>query len=102
MGTLYRNGKVYTGALPLVSAFAVEDGRIVIDVKASPATWINGFADYLKVRASDTLPIPNTDDTLLDLSDAELWIYDNENATIAVPLPKGQSNRFFKVVEQQQ
>ena len=85
-----------------ITGFAVEDGRIVIDVKASPATWINGFADYLKVRASDTLPIPNTDDTLLDLSDAELWIYDNENATIAVPLPKGQSNRFFKVVEQQQ
>ena len=29
MRTLYRNGKVYTGALPLVSAFAVEDGRFV-------------------------------------------------------------------------
>ena len=29
MGTLYRNGKVYTGSLPLVSAFAVEDGRFV-------------------------------------------------------------------------
>ena len=29
MRTLYRNGKVYTGALPLVNAFAVEDGRFV-------------------------------------------------------------------------
>ena len=29
MSTLYRNGKVYTGALPLVSAFAVEDGRFI-------------------------------------------------------------------------
>ena len=29
MRTLYRNGKVYTGAMPLVSAFAVEDGRFV-------------------------------------------------------------------------
>ena len=29
MRTLYHNGRVYTGALPLVSAFAVEDGRFV-------------------------------------------------------------------------
>jgi len=88
------------GELKIIG-FAVEDGWIVIDVNARPATWINGFADYLKVRASDTLPIPNTDDTLLDLSEAELRIHDNENATIAVPLPEGQTDRFFKGVEQQ-
>lgn len=29
MTTLYYNGRVYTGTLPLVSAFAVEDGRFV-------------------------------------------------------------------------
>ncbi len=29
MRTLYRNGKVYTGRLPLANAFAVEDGRFV-------------------------------------------------------------------------
>ena len=29
MRTLYRNGKVYTGALPPVSAFAVEDGKFI-------------------------------------------------------------------------
>ncbi|MBO6041521.1 MAG: amidohydrolase, partial [Oscillospiraceae bacterium] len=29
MSTLYYNGRVYTGELPLVSAFAVEDGRFV-------------------------------------------------------------------------
>ena len=29
MKTLYYNGRVYTGALPLVTAFAVEDGRFV-------------------------------------------------------------------------
>ena len=29
MSTLYYNGRVYTGTLPVVSAFAVEDGRFV-------------------------------------------------------------------------
>ncbi|MBQ2630518.1 MAG: hypothetical protein IJG13_12660, partial [Kiritimatiellae bacterium] len=91
------------GPLPLESLkienFAVEDGWIVIDVKASPATWINGFADHLRIRASETLPIPETDDTLLDMSGAELLIQDGESATIAVPLPDGSRGRFFKVVE---
>ena len=29
MKTVYHNAKVYTGTLPLVEAFAVEDGRFV-------------------------------------------------------------------------
>lgn len=29
MKTIYKNGAVYTGKLPLVEAFAVEDGKFV-------------------------------------------------------------------------
>ena len=28
MKTIYKNGAVYTGKLPLVEAFAVEDGKL--------------------------------------------------------------------------
>jgi hypothetical protein len=87
--------------LPLESLkiddFAVEDGWLVIRVTASPATWMYGFADTLEVRASETLPIPETDDAALDLSGAELRLEDGENATIAVPLGELPPSKFFKV-----
>jgi hypothetical protein len=87
--------------LPLESLkiddFAVEDGWLVIRVTARPATWMYGFADTLEVRASETLPIPETDDAALDLSGAELRLEDGENATIAVPLGELPPSMFFKV-----
>ena len=64
---------------------------------ANPATWLYGFADRLRVRSSESLPIPASDESLLDLSRAELLLEDGENATIAVPLPDGSSSRFFRV-----
>ena len=42
MRTLYCNGRVYTGTLPLVSAFAVEDGRFVFagsDAEGEALGW---------------------------------------------------------------
>ena len=80
-----------------VDGFAVEDGWLVISVTASPATWLYGFADTLKIRASETLPIPDTDDALLDLSEAELWLSGDDKATIAVPLREGFGDKFFKM-----
>ena len=77
--------------------FAVEDGWLAVSVKADPATWLYGFADRLEVRSSDSLPIPDTDDALLDLSGAEFDLLDASNATIYVPLPAGRDCRFFKV-----
>ena len=77
--------------------FAVEDGWLAIRVTASPATWMYGFADTLEVYASETLPIPETDDAALDLSGAELRLADGENATIAVPLGELPPSKFFKV-----
>ena len=31
MKTIYKNGAVYTGKLPLVEAFAVEDGSVFVN-----------------------------------------------------------------------
>ena len=45
MRTLYRNGKVYTGALPLVNAFAVEDGRFVFAGDEGDAPACGGTVD---------------------------------------------------------
>ena len=78
--------------------FAVVDGWLYIGVTAKPATWLYGFADTLKVCASATLPVPDTDEAMLDLSNAELRLEDGENAVIAVPLPDDSDNRFFKVI----
>lgn len=64
------------------------------------ATWLQGFADRLRVRASESLPIPDTDDSLLNLSNAELTLEDSTNATISVPLPEvfgDSSGRFFPI-----
>ena len=82
-----------------IADFAVEDGWLLIRVTASPATWLYGFADTLRVRASKTLPIPETDETLLDMSGAELRLEDGDNAVIAVPLPGDSSSGFFRVAE---
>lgn len=39
--TIYRNGEIYTGTLPLVSAFAVEDGRFVqVGSEEQADSWI--------------------------------------------------------------
>jgi len=51
----------------------------------------------IKIRASATLPIPDSDDALLDLSRAGLKLEDEDSATLVVPLGEGGSSRFFKV-----
>ena len=81
----------------VIRDFAIEDGWLYIGVTANPATWLYGFAGMLRVRSSESLPIPAANEALLDLSDAELRLEDGENATIAVPLPDGSSSRFFRV-----
>ena len=35
MKTIYKNGAVYTGKLPLVEAFAVEDGKFVFAARSN-------------------------------------------------------------------
>ena len=88
--------------LPLESLkiddFSVADGYIAIRFTAKPATWLYGFADLIVIRASETLPIPDTDDTILDLSGAELQLEGSDAATLVVPLAPDSPNMFFKVV----
>ena len=80
-----------------ITDFAVEDGCLLISVTANPATWLYGFADTLTVRASESLPIPDTDESALDLSGAKLLLEDGDSATFLVPLGEKSSCRFFKV-----
>ena len=89
--------------LPLESLriddFAVGEGYLAIRFTAKPATWLYGFADLIRIRASETLPIPRSDDALLDISGAELQLEGADAATIVVPLDGATSDRFFKVEE---
>ena len=78
-----------------IDGFAVEGGTLVIELTASPATWLYGFADRLVVRGSETLPVP--DDALLDLSGAELRLEDGDRAVFTVPLDAKAQSMFFRV-----
>ena len=114
--TFVANGYRYTVEIPLdggevvsekgealqlesvtIDGFAVEGGRLTIRLTARPATWLYGFVDTLRVRASETLPIPDDAETLIDMSTAELRLEDGDKAVIAIPLPENFSGRFFKV-----
>ena len=80
-----------------ITGFSVADGWIVISVNASPATWMYGFGDRLRVYVSETLPVPDTDDAVLELPGWELILEDGDNATFAVPLGDLPESMFFKV-----
>ena len=114
--TFFANGYSYTVEIPAdggeaiaeqgsplelsslrIRSFAVDDGWLVIGVTASPATWLHGFADTLTIYASSSLPISETEKTMLDISGAELFLEDGENATFAVPLGELPGSIFFKV-----
>jgi hypothetical protein len=90
-------------ALPLESLriddFAVEDGYLAIRFTAKPTTWLYGFADLISIRSSATLPIPGSNESLLDLSGAELTLEGVDSATIIVPLGGDADSRFFRIEE---
>ena len=45
MKTIYKNGAVYTGKLPLVEAFAVEDGKFVFAGSSAEADALAAAGD---------------------------------------------------------
>ena len=80
-----------------IDDFVVEDGYLAIRFTAKPETWLYGFSKLIKVRASETLPIPNTEDSVLDFSGAELKLEGVDAATLVVPLGEKADSRFFKL-----
>ena len=85
----------------VINSFAVDGGRIRMNVAAEPATWMSGFFEGVKVRASATLPIRDTDDTLLDLAGAKRVVEDDGTVTylIAIPPAVGEEpqSMFYRV-----
>ena len=71
----------------VINGFAVEDGKVRMNVTAEPETWLAGFLETVTVRASETLPIPATDETRLDLTGAECIVEPDGSATYVIPLP---------------
>ena len=79
-----------------ITGFAVEGGSLLINVTAAPGTWLYGFIERLDISASAALPIPDTEESTLDLSAAEYHLESDGSATIVVPLVD-DSLHFFKV-----
>jgi hypothetical protein len=81
----------------VVERFGIEDGWLLVSVKAKPDTWLYGFADTLSIRASKDMLVHEEDGEDMDLSRAELRLEDGDRAGFAVPLGKNEECRFFRV-----
>ena len=77
--------------------FQVREDYICLRVEAKPETWLNGFVDSLEIRASATLPIPVSDESILDLSGGNLELESDGTAVFTVPLDPNGGYRFFTV-----
>jgi hypothetical protein len=81
-----------------INGFVVEDDVLTINVSSTPGTWLYGFPEQVVVRSSDTLPIPKTPETALDLSTATATLEDDGSVTYSVELPRSDSaSRFFTI-----
>ena len=82
----------------LIKGFSVKDGILTINVSSTPGTWISSFPAEVIVRVSDTLPIPRTPETAVDLSAAAKTLEDDGSMTYSVSLPPSNSpSRFFMI-----
>lgn len=82
----------------LIKGFSVKDGILTINVSSTPGTWISSFPAEVRVRVSDTLPIPRTPETAVDLSAAAKTLEDDGSMTYSVSLPPSNSpSRFFMI-----
>ena len=54
MKTIYKNGAVYTGKLPLVEAFAVEDGKFVFAGSSAEADALAAAGDKVVDSAENS------------------------------------------------
>ena len=70
-----------------IDGFEVVDGVLRLNLSAEPATWMSGFFDRVMLRASSSLPVENTDETLVDMSKAEFTVEGDGSMTCTVPLP---------------
>ena len=84
-----------------INSFSVEDGAIRMNVTAEPATWLAGFFEDVTLRAAEALPIPDADETRLDLSGARRIVEPDGSATYIIALPPSANatpaSMFFKV-----
>ena len=85
----------------VINSFIVEDGTIFMNVTAEPETWLTGFFNSVTVRAAATLPIPDTDETRLDMSGARRIVEPDGSTTFIIALPPSgdptSKSMFFKV-----
>ena len=82
-----------------INGFEVVDGVLRLNLSAEPATWMSGFFESVKLRASPSLPIENSGETLVDMSKAEFTMEEDGSVTCTVPLSAASPEdapKFFK------
>ncbi|MBQ4199228.1 MAG: hypothetical protein II649_05040, partial [Kiritimatiellae bacterium] len=79
-----------------INSFQLEGDAAVLNVSAAPETWMAGFFDKVKIRASAMLPIPDDDSSLVPLSGMTVTPNADGTATVVVPLGPA-AGRFYRV-----
>ncbi|MBQ5530958.1 MAG: hypothetical protein IIT98_03020, partial [Kiritimatiellae bacterium] len=77
--------------------FAIENGKIVIDVEAMPATWLYGAENALSLDAAYSLDAIDSDESATPLPGQELHLIDGVNARITIPLQDDGKKLFLRV-----
>ena len=84
-------------ALRIESIAAAEDA-VTLVVSAEPDGWITDVsAQLLRVRAAETLPLPDRDAALLPRTDVEATANDDGTATLTVPRAADVPRKFYRV-----
>ena len=74
---------------------------MVLVVSAEPDGWLTSeTAELLRVRVSETLPMPGGDAALLPRTDIGVLVNDDGTATVVVPRAADVPRKFYRVEAQ--
>jgi len=79
-----------------IESVTVDADHVTLVVGAVPDDWLDNFPELLRVRAGETLPLPDGDDALMPADVVSVVPNGDGTATVTVPRPAGAS-WFFKV-----
>ena len=81
-----------------IESIELVPGAVVLVVSAEPDGWLTSeTAELLRVRVSETLPLPGGDAALLPRADVGVLVNDDGTATVVVPRAADVPRMFYRV-----
>ena len=81
-----------------IESIELVPGAVVLVVSAEPDGWLTSeTAELLRVRVSETLPLPGGDAALLPRADVGVLVNDDGTATVVVPRAADVPRKFYRV-----